>query len=113
VQILTLAGLRGLAVVGDAGIARSKNQFVGCGIADSPATGTPFSTMAIETQNSGMPVQIRVCHRGIDDPNSPLVQAREIVDGLFREPAFARAKQGFLEDGVDADRPPSRDRRQL
>jgi len=56
--------------------------------------------MAIETQNSGMPVQIRVCHRGDRRPNSPLVQAREIVDGLFREPAFA-GRARFLEDGVD------------
>ena len=72
------------------------------GLQIPPATGIPFSTMAIETQNSGMPcTNSRVPSSGSTTQTRCFVEAGEVVHGFFREPAFARAQQRLAEDVVD------------
>ncbi len=58
--------------------------------------------MAIETQNSGNALHelARAVER-IDHPDALFVEASEVVDGFFREPAFAGAEQGLAKNIVD------------
>jgi len=37
----------------------------------------------------------------IDDPHALFVEPSEVVHGLFREPAFARAEKGLAQSVVD------------
>src|SRR6202041_3949769 len=102
VEIFALAGLCRLSVIGDAGIARSDDQFVGCGIADSAAYWD-----SILDHGDGDAKLRNALHKftraieRIDDPDALLIEAGEVVDGLFREPAFVGAQESFAENGVD------------
>ncbi len=102
VQILALAGLRGFAVIGDAGVAGPENQFVGSRIADSARDGnTIFHHGDRDAELGNALHEFAGSIERIDNPHALLVEAGEIVNRFLRKPAFTRAQQVFLEDGVD------------
>ena len=102
VQIFALAGLRRLAVVSDARFARAEDEFVGGRIADAARDGNAvFDHRDRNAEFRNALHEFAGAIERIDHPDAALVEASEIVDGLFREPALAGAQQVLLEDGVD------------
>src|ERR1700733_13213752 len=101
-QVFTLTGLRGFAVVGDAGFARAEDEFVGRGIADSSGDGN--SVFDHRNRNAKLWNALHEFARAVewvDNPDASLVETSEVVNRFFREPALAWAQQVLLKDGVD------------
>ena len=102
VQTFALTGLRRLAVIGNAGIDRSQESFVSCGIVDSARHGTAVldePDRNAELRNSLDEFAGAV--ERIDHPNARSLQADGIVHALFGKPAFSIAQQFFAQNGVE------------
>ena len=91
-----------LSVVGHARIQRAQENLICGGVTDSPGDGDSIFNHRdgnAEFWNAGDKFT-RAIER-IDDPHSTLFEAGGGIYALFREPAFAIAKQLLAQDGVD------------
>ena len=83
-QVFALARLCGLAVIGNARVARTEDEFVGCRIADSASHGNAiFNHGDRDAELRNALHEFARAIEWIDDPHAPLVETGEIVDGLF------------------------------
>ena len=101
-RLVRWLALRGLAVVEHAAVDRSEKSFLRGGIVDSARDGLAVfddSRWRRRTRES-LDELARAIER-IDDPDSLLVEARRIVGGFLREPAFAVTQQVLAQDSVD------------
>src|ERR1700691_3535227 len=102
VQVFPLAWLCWLAVIGHTIFARSEDEFVGCWIAD--ASGDRNSVLNHGDRNAEFADALHELARAverIDPPDALFIEASEIVDGFFREPAFSGTKKSPAQDLVD------------
>src|ERR1700722_5228056 len=100
-QVSTLTGLRGFAVVGDAGFAGSEDELVGRGIADSAGDGNAvFDHRNRNAKLWNALYEFPSAVERVDNPDAAFVEASEVVNRFFREPALAWAQQVLFQDGV-------------
>ena len=98
-----LAGLRRLAVVGNAGVDRAQEGFVGGWIVDSSGHGTAVLDEPDRDAELGNSFdELASAVERIDHPNPRALQADGIVHALFRKPAFSVAQQFLAQNGVES-----------
>ena len=100
-QVLALTRLCGLAIVGHASFARAEDEFVGCRIADSASDRNSVLHHGDRNAKLGDALhELPSAVERIDNPDALFVEPSEIVHGLFREPAFARAEKRLSQNVV-------------
>src|SRR5271170_6501646 len=101
-QTLALAGLGRLAVVSNAGVDGSQEDFIGCRVIDSACHGTAVLDEPDRNTKLWDPLdEFASPIERIDDPNPRTLQADRVVDTLFRKPTLAIEQQFLAENGVE------------